>query len=361
MEPLPRVAIRNVATGPLAGVAIGAAYGILARLVFRFPTVVRAGPLLENMFGVMTIAFLFVVPIGLGALTVAFLPAPVRRSVLAWILLPWLACVGLLAGVVVTLLEGAICVVMAAPIFFFFSSVGGVISGLISRNRERRAPAVVIALLPFVLSPLELRTPPPAEERTVVTERLVRASPEALWPEVVRVREIRPEEVSTGFFGRIGIPQPLEATLDRDGAGALRTARFRGGIVFLERVEIWDPGRRLGFTIRVVPESIAPGALDEHVRVGTERFDVTWGEFRLEPLAGGSTRLVLSSRHRLATRFNAYAGFWTDAVMRDLQARICAVIAARAETKRAALGPPAGLPRVADAYRPATPSQPRVQ
>lgn len=346
MPPAPKVAIRNVATGPLAGVTIGATYGLLARLVFRFPAVVRAGPFLENVFGVMTVAFLVVVPIGLGALTVAFLPASVRRSVLAWILLPWLACVGLLVGVAVTLLEGAICIVMAAPIFFFLSSVGGVISGLVSRDRERRAPAVVLALLPFALSPLELRTAPPAEERTVVTERLVRARPEALWPEVVRVPEIRPEEISPSFFGRIGIPQPLEATLDRDGAGARRTARFRGGIVFEERVEVWEPDRRLGFTIRVVPESIAPGTLDEHVRVGTERFDVTWGEFRLEPLADGSTRLVLSSRHRLATRFNAYAGFWTDAVMRDLQERICAVIASRAEaqdaeTKRAA---PAGRP-----------------
>jgi len=137
--------------------------------------------------------------------------------------------------------------------------------------------------------------------------------------------------VSADYFATLGIPRPLEASLDRNGVGALRTARFRGGITFRERITLWQPNERLGFSIAVVPESIVPGLLDQHVRVGSEHFDVTWGEFRLAAAEPGRTRLVLLSRHRLSTRFNAYAGLWTDAVMRDLQERICEVIARRAE------------------------------
>jgi hypothetical protein len=39
----------------------------------------------------------------------------------------------------------------------------------------------------------------------------------------------------------------------------------------------------------------------------------------------------LSSRHQLSTHFNAYAGIWTDAVMRDLQDDILAIVRDRSE------------------------------
>jgi hypothetical protein len=52
----------------------------------------------------------------------------------------------------------------------------------------------------------------------------------------------------------------------------------------------------------------------------------------LEPLADGETVLHLSSRERVSTHFNAYAGFWTDAVMRSIQSSILQVIKQRAET-----------------------------
>jgi hypothetical protein len=41
--------------------------------------------------------------------------------------------------------------------------------------------------------------------------------------------------------------------------------------------------------------------------------------------------LHLSSRHRLSTRFNFYAGVWTDFIMHDLQQAILSVIRQRAE------------------------------
>jgi hypothetical protein len=55
------------------------------------------------------------------------------------------------------------------------------------------------------------------------------------------------------------------------------------------------------------------------------------GEYRLEPLAPDRVRLHLSSRHRLSTRFNAYAGWWSDLVMSDTQGAILEVVKSRAE------------------------------
>jgi hypothetical protein len=189
--------------------------------------------------------------------------------------------------------------------------------------------------LPFAFGPIENRLPRPTDIRTVTTLVDVEASPETVWRHVVRVPLITQEEQTVGFFQRIGVPQPLEATLSGEGVGALREARFAGGVRFVERVTEWDPERRLGFTIDVDEASIPADVLDPHVRVGGPYFDVVYGLFVLEPREGG-TRLHLVSRHRVSTRFNFYTGFWTEAVMRDIQANICTVIRKRAEATDAA-------------------------
>jgi hypothetical protein len=122
----------------------------------------------------------------------------------------------------------------------------------------------------------------------------------------------------------------LEATLAGVGVGAIREARFAHGITFHERVTEWIPDRVLAFTITADAGTISDEVLDAHVRVGGPHFDVVYGRFSLEPRGQGS-RLTLESQHHLRTHLNLYAHFWTDAVMRDIQANICRVIRRRAE------------------------------
>ena len=62
---------------------------------------------------------------------------------------------------------------------------------------------------------------------------------------------------------------------------------------FPETVDVWEPQKRLGFTIAAEIDKIPATTLDEHVRVGGEYFDVLRGEYRLEPLAKNLTRWTL--------------------------------------------------------------------
>lgn len=71
--------------------------------------------------------------------------------------------------------------------------------------------------------------------------------------------------------------------------------------------------------------------LDEHVTIGGAYFDVLDGEYRLEQRPDGIL-LHLSSRERLSTHLNPYAGIWTDAVMEAIQKQILAVIRNRCES-----------------------------
>jgi hypothetical protein len=319
------------AVTPLVGVVVGASYGVLARYTFEHGPPPDAT---AYAFAGMSVAFLFLVPFALGVLTAVLAPPGMRWPWLYWLLMPLVSC-GLVVAVVLWLAwEGMICIVMAAPIFFSMAVLGGCLVGIVETVRRSRLPPPVVisaVVLPFVVGPVEARLPQSRAERTVETAVVIHADPATVWRQVVRVPRLQPHEQRTGFFQRIGIPRPLEATLSRDGVGGLRRASFEGGIRFREVVTEWEPGRALGFDIHVEPASIAPGVLDRHVRVGGEYFDVLHGRFAIEPAGGGSVRLRLSSRHRLSTRFNAYAGIWTDAVMRDIQRTICDVIRARCE------------------------------
>jgi hypothetical protein len=318
---------------PAVSIVLGASYGLVARLIFDSKP--GAGRGWETVFGGVSLAFLFLVPFGLGALTAALAPRDARYPWLYWLFLPWASSALLLASAMALAWEGIICIVMASPIVFAMAMLGGLAVGLVIMVRQRPAPPALVAsfiVLPFAWAPVEARLPRPDGLRTVTTVVDIAAPPSVVWRNVVRVPRISDEEQTLGFFHAIGIPKPLEATLSHDGVGGLREARFAGGIRFRETVTEWEPERRLGFTIEVDPGTISAAVLDEHVRVGGEHFDVVFGRFDMKPIASG-TRLTLESRHRLRTTFNAYAGLWTDAVMRDIQENICRVIRTRSEPR----------------------------
>jgi hypothetical protein len=134
----------------------------------------------------------------------------------------------------------------------------------------------------------------------------------------------------------VGFPKPIAAVLDRDGVGGVRTATFERDVSFHEIVTTWEPPRALAFTIKVDPDFIPHTAFDQHIIVGGRFFDVLDGRYEIESLSSTTSRLRLTSHHRLTTRFNAYAGWWSEKIMRQIQGSILEVIRARAEKRAAA-------------------------
>lgn len=312
------------------GLAIGVGffYGLSMRLIFGLP--LAAGSW-EDVFVVMSYAFVFIMPLVLGAVTVALAPPASRRSWVRWLFMPWLPCLLMLLAALVLGWEGLICVVFVTPIMLLLASIGGLLGGLLSRRGS--TPTAVFAsllLLPLAVSPLEPRQSKDSL-RTVRTHLVIHAERARVWKELVRVPTIHDHERRRSFFHAIGIPKPVEATLSYDGPGGIRVARFAQGIVFHETITEWEAERSLGFTVQVEPQSIPPQTLDEHVRVGERYFDVLSGRFQLDPDPTGGVLLTLSSRHRITTPFNWYAAWWSEWVMADIQQTICQVIKQRSE------------------------------
>ncbi|MET0551826.1 MAG: hypothetical protein ABW221_02240 [Vicinamibacteria bacterium] len=322
-----------------AGVVLALAYGVASRFVFSGHTDANQHPALVGGYVAMSIAFLFVVPAALGAVTAFFAPRTSRYRWLAWVLLPLASCTLLMGVVLLLAWEGMICIALATPIFLAMAMLGGAAMGffIVRAERRGRGPAGVVAsfaLLPFLLAPVEGRLAVPESARVVETSVAIDASGADVWSQIVRVPAIAESEQPGSLFHRIGIPRPLEATLSHEGVGGVRRARFDSGIEFDETVTEWTEGQGFAFDIRVEPDSIG-STLDRHVQVGGAHFDVLEGRFRIQPAARGVV-LHLTSRHRLNTRFNGYAGLWTDAIMRDIHRTVCAVVKRRSEALAAA-------------------------
>lgn len=309
----------------------GAVVGLLYGLLIRFGAQMQ----IRGWTSVMSMAFLVLVPVAMGFVTVFVVELREPQPVWIWLLLPWVTVIGGALATIVALWEGFICVIMLLPIALVCASFGGVLAGLVIRVPRslmaKNACLSVVILLPLLSSSWMQKRFTRLDLRKVEDVVVIHAPPSIVWANIQRVPKIEPAELPASWSHGIGFPRPIEATLSFEGVGGVRHATFEHGVLFIENVDVWEPPRRLAFSIHAQTDQIPPTTLDEHVRVGGPFFDVLRGEYLIEPLPDGSTRLHLSSRHRLSTDFNWYAHFWTDAIMADLQRTILQVIRERCE------------------------------
>jgi hypothetical protein len=224
---------------------------------------------------------------------------------------------------------------MALPIALILSSLGGLIGGaaLWNARGDVKLPLACVLLFPVMVAPIESHLTPPLQLRTVETQILIRATPAVVWSNIERVRAISPQELTPTWTHAIGFPRPIAATLSHEGVGGVREASFERGLLFFETVNRWEPNRLLAFSIKADTAHIPATTLDDHVQIGGRYFDVLQGEYALKPSPDGTVLLHLSSRERLSTDFNPYAGLWTDAIMKSLQESILKVVKARCESQ----------------------------
>jgi hypothetical protein len=317
----------------IISIAAGVIYGFMVRGYIKFaPSAGWATVLLE----VMSVGFVIIVPFAMGYMTVGIRASSTRVSIAQRIFLPWLTVFLSLLGCEAVAWEGSICIIMIAPIALLFGSAGGLTAGAVVRVSQPEVGAIsiaIVALLPFLVGPAEHRFPVTPDVRTIESDVIINSSLHVIWKNIERVRAINPADLPVSWNRRIGFPRPIEATLSHEGLGGVRHATFAGNVLFVETIDEWDSVHRLGFSIRADTKSIPPTTLDEHVTVGGPYFDVLRGEYVLEPVNDGATRLRLISTHRVSTDFNWYAHLWTDAVMRDVQRSILYVVKNRCETE----------------------------
>jgi hypothetical protein len=309
---------------PTLGMFVALAYGVSGELFFK------QNNWSDVLMGTLSISFLFLVPFGIGALTVTLSPQERRVSWPYAIFAPWAVCT-LLGGVVMIFaMEAAICVAMGLPIFFVCSSVGG---ALVYWWQQRKAGddrnlLGIILILPVLFSPVEARWQPPTTTREIHAAAVVDVPAAVIWDSFVAVPRIQPEEERFAWFRAAGLPHPVEAILVNPGAKGVRYASYDNGMRVIEPVQVWELHQRYRFGVQLDPTTGQHTPLWSDV--AGEHLQVLWVEYRLKPISPTQTRVYLTSRYALQTPINTYSALWVDFLLSDFQQYILDIVTARA-------------------------------
>jgi hypothetical protein len=235
--------------------------------------------------------------------------------------------------VVAVAAEGAGCLVMASPLLGGAAMVGGLVGHLVGTSVPRQdlaTPGVsALVLLPLSLA-IEHATPvgdvAPAPVESVVE---VDAPPEVVWKRVLAFPPLAPP---TETIFRAGIAAPTSATIEGSGVGAVRRCEFTTG-TFVEPIDTWVEGRELAFSVASQPDPMReqvlfagprPPHLDGYLRS-------TRGQFLLEPLPGGRTRLVGRTWYEVRMAPSWYWRFLSDRIIHAIHLRVLTHVARLAE------------------------------
>ncbi len=305
----------------LIGLTAGVAYAFLATLI------VTANH--ENV----SVAYIFILPIILGAVPVLFSTKEQLRSYKTYLLLPW--------GIVITFFflsfisgfEGMICLIIIVAPFLLLGTFGAFIFRLIKLKKEKTGTKLYVSLLfPFIVLIIESNFQATDQFYTIENKIEINADKLKIWENIKNVRNIKPTEITTHFIHLMGIPKPLNGQLDKNGIGGIRKISWEKGIKFEEKIKTWEEGKGFSYDINVDPKSIPPTTLDEHVMIGGKYFDVVEGSYNIENIENAKSLVTLSCTYRISTSLDFYSKWWADFILNDFNTMILEVIKKRSET-----------------------------
>lgn len=325
-------------------VLLGALYGLFMRLVLNFGAQFPVAALW--LPEPLSIAFLVLMPLAVGAIAVYCGDEEDRLRLGYQIGAPASDIFIFLGLSALTLLEGSICIVLAAPIFLLMAIAGGLLIGLVLRlSGPGRGVARCVVALPLLVAPLENAAGSRDQVREIQLHTTIHADPALVWANIKNARDIRPQELGASWVYTIGVPRPEEGLTEVTPQGEVRWSRWSHGVRFRENILAQIPGRALLWDFHFDERSVPPGVLDEHVRIGGRYFDLVDTRYDVEPLGGGGCALSLTAHYRVSTGFNAYAALWADAMLRSAGGTVLHFYKFRSEADQARLHAAAAAPQ----------------
>jgi hypothetical protein len=193
----------------------------------------RSGSMGSVLFGLL--------PVATGFATALVVRG--RRLIISSIFLGALLCTGIL---VLTGMEGWVCVLMSAPLIAVGLTIGALLGALFRRlvidktTKKHLATLLMLAVLPFFLmgankAEEESRRTPRFE--TFTSTLLVDGPRDHVWNQLKTFDQIKG---SKGLLMTIGLPVPVSCTMSGEGIGATRTCYFESGHIE-EKVTEWNP------------------------------------------------------------------------------------------------------------------------
>jgi hypothetical protein len=244
-------------------------------------------------FGVYGYSLFIATPVVIGGIAGFVANRRIEISVLATIGVVVAALVVAALALIGLAFEGAVCIVMAAPLIVPMAILGGMLGRVQARSGRPSAQAAVfsIAVLPALFAFERATT---VEISFTATQSVVVAAPPAeVWRALVDPAPIQ-ERPSLPF--RLGLAYPVSGEILAPAVGARRVGVFSTGVA-QERITVWRPGQELAFDVLADPPMMREMNPTPHVSPPhlLGYFHTSSATFTLTALAGGSTRLTVSA------------------------------------------------------------------
>lgn len=306
------------------------ALGLTAGVVYAFLVML----LVTHFHANVSIAYIFILPLMLGAIPVLFSTKEQLQSYKTYLLLPWGITLTFFFLALALKFEGMICLTIIVAPFLALGTLGAFIFRLIKLKREGSGTKLYVSLAaPLLFLLIETTVQPTTQIHTVTTHIEIEADNQNVWEHVKNVRNIQSNEIETHFVHVIGIPKPLNGELDKEQVGGVRKITWEKGIKFEEKIKSWNEGNGFAYDISVDPNSIPPTTLDEHVMIGGRYFDVLEGSYKIDSLSPKKSLVTLTCTYRVTTNLNFYSKLWADFILDDFNEMILEVIKKRSESK----------------------------
>jgi len=229
------------------------------------------------------------------------------------------------------LMEGIVCVVMAAPIGAVLAFFGAVVGYFLARTKAADGTLQSAAWLSIVfMVAVEGWNPPAPLEATTSSEVIINAPAARVWAELHDIRDL---PATDNFLFQFGIAHPMGTVTDGQGVGAARLCKLSTGDM-PEIVTVWKPGQELRFKVLSTPPSMRETGFfgktidTTHIHSAYASLD---GGFKLTTLPDGRTRLVGESHYLLNIAPASYWNLWTEEIVHMVQRRVLEHVKTRAE------------------------------
>jgi len=229
------------------------------------------------------------------------------------------------------LMEGIVCVVMAAPIGAAIAFVGAVVGYYLARTKAADGTLQSAAWLSIVVMvAVEGWNPPAPLEATTSSEVVINAPAARVWAELHDIRDL---PATDNFLFQFGIAHPMGTVTDGQGVGAARLCKLSTGDM-PEIITVWKPGQELRFKVLSTPPSMRETGFfgqtidTTHIHSAYASLD---GGFKLTTLPDGRTKLVGESHYLLNIAPASYWNLWTEEIVHMVQRRVLEHVKTRAE------------------------------
>jgi hypothetical protein len=204
--------------------------------------------------------------------------------------------------------EGYICLIIVSPLLMGFN-IAGVFLGKVMFKRNRNTMNVSVVSLLMLMLVVDVFAKHDYQNEVSDT-MIINATPQQIWQYVVAYEPIHEKE--NYWLFQVGMPSPVQSTVDAYAEGAGRKCIFSNGYVFDEKMTVFKPNQELTFDIMHQPRD--PEIMG-HI-------DILRGQFILKDNGNGTTTLTGNSWYSLHVFPVWYFDMWASNITRQVHLRV---------------------------------------